>query len=79
MEMLLRMNGATMTKEAGVWKILPAAAAVRGNVTPQLGGSTRPLPQGYSVQIVPLHFVGVRQMAALLEPFVKDADDGARR
>jgi general secretion pathway protein D len=73
MEMLLRMNGATMTKEAGVWKILPAASALRGNVTPQLGGSTRPLPPGYSVQIVPLHFVGVRQMAALLEPFVKDA------
>jgi general secretion pathway protein D len=73
MEMLLRMNGATMTKEAGVWKILPAAAAVRGNVTPQLGGSTRPLQPGYSVLIVPLHYVGVRQMAALLEPFVKDA------
>jgi general secretion pathway protein D len=72
MEMLLRMNGATMTKEAGVWKILPAAAAVRGNVTPQLGGSSRPLPPGYSVQIVPLHYVGVRQMATLLEPFVKD-------
>ena len=73
MEMLLRMNGATMTKEAGVWKIFPAAAGVRGNVTPQLGGSTRPLQPGYSVLIVPLHYVGVRQMAALLEPFVKDA------
>jgi general secretion pathway protein D len=72
MEMLLRMNGATMTKENGIWKILPAAAAVRGNVTPQLGGSTRPLPPGYSVQIVPLHYVGARQMGALLEPFVKD-------
>jgi general secretion pathway protein D len=72
METLLRMNGATMTKEAGIWKILPAAAAVRGNLTPQLGGSTRPLPPGYSVQIVPLHYVGVRQMVALLEPFIKD-------
>jgi general secretion pathway protein D len=72
MEMLLRMNGATMTRERGIWKILPAAAAARGNVTPQLGGSSRPLPGGYSVQIVPLHYVGVRQMATLLEPFVKD-------
>jgi general secretion pathway protein D len=72
MEMLLRMNGATMTKESGIWKILPAAAAVRGNVTPQLGSSARPLPAGYSVQIVPLHYVGVRQMVTLLEPFVKD-------
>jgi len=72
MEMLLRMNGATMTRERGIWKILPAAAALRGNVTPQLGGSSRPLPAGYSVQIVPLHYIGARQMAALLEPFVKD-------
>ena len=72
MEMLLRMNGATMTKENGIWKILPAAAAVRGNLAPQLGGSTRPLPPGFSVVIVPLHYVGVRQMATLLEPFVKD-------
>jgi general secretion pathway protein D len=72
MEMLLRMNGATMTKESGIWKILPAAAAVRGNVTPQLGSSTRPLQPGFSVLIVPLHYVGVRQMATLLEPFVKD-------
>jgi len=72
MEMLLRMNGATMVRENGLWKILPAAAAVRGNVTPQLGGSSRALPAGYSVQIVPLHYVGARQMAALLEPFVKD-------
>jgi len=72
MEMLLRMNGATMTRDGGIWKILPAAAAARGNVTPQLGGSSRPLPAGYSVQIVPLHYVGARQMAALLEPFVKD-------
>jgi general secretion pathway protein D len=72
MEMLLRMNGATMVREGGIWKIVPAAAALRGNVTPQLGGSSRPLPAGYSVQIVPLHYVGVRQMAALLEPFVKD-------
>jgi general secretion pathway protein D len=72
MEMLLRMNGATMTKEGGVWKILPAAAAVRGNVTPQLGSSNRALRPGYSVLIVPLQYVGVRQMATLLEPFVKD-------
>ena len=72
MELLLRMNGATMTRQAGIWKILPAAAAVRGNVTPQLGSSSRALQPGFSVLIVPLHYVGVRQMATLLEPFVKD-------
>src|SRR5664279_4476747 len=62
LEMLLRMNGAAMVKEGGIWKIVPAAAAVRGNLTPQLGNSTRALPPGYSVQIVPLRFMSARQM-----------------
>ncbi len=73
LEMLLRMNGAAMVKEAGIYKIVPQAAAVRGNVTPQLGNSQRALPPGFSVQIVPLRYVGVKEMARILEPFVKDA------
>jgi general secretion pathway protein D len=73
LEMLLRMNGATMVKEEGIWKILPQAAAVRGNITPQLGNVQRPLAPGYSVQIVPLRYVGVREMIRVLEPFVRDA------
>jgi len=73
LEMLLRMNGATMVKEGGIFKIVPQAAAVRGNVTPQLGTSNRALPPGFSVQIIPLRYVGVREMLRLLEPFAKDA------
>ena len=73
LETLLRMNGATMLKEGNVYKIVPQAAAVRGNVTPQLGSTQRALPQGFSVQIVPLRYVGVRDMVRLLEPFSKDA------
>ncbi len=73
LEMLLRMNGAAMIKDAGIWKIVPQAAVVRGNATPQLGNSTRALPPGYSVQIVPLRFVGVREMMRILEPFVREA------
>lgn len=73
LETLLRMNGATMVKEDNLYKIVPAAAALRGNVTPQLGDSSRALPQGYSVQIVPLRYVGAAEMAKILEPFAKDA------
>ena len=73
LETLLRMNGATMVKEGGLFKIVPQGAAVRGNVTPQLGNSTRAFPAGFSVQIVPLRYVGVREMMRLLEPFAKDA------
>jgi general secretion pathway protein D len=73
LETLLRMNGATMVKSGGTWLVVPQAAAVRGNVTPQLGSSSRALPPGYSVQIVPLRYVGVREMMRLLEPFARDA------
>ena len=73
LETILRMNGATMVKAGGLFKIVPQAAAVRGNVTPQLGSSQRALPAGYSVQIVPLRYVGVRDMIRILEPFAKDA------
>ncbi|MFO1322729.1 MAG: type II secretion system secretin GspD [Burkholderiales bacterium] len=73
LETLLRMNGATMVKSGGIYMVLPQAAAVRGNITPQLGNSSRALPPGFSVQIVPLRYVGVREMLRLLEPFARDA------
>src|SRR5207248_3857196 len=73
LETLLRMNGATMVREGGIYKIVPQAAATRGNVTPQLGNSQRSLPPGFSVQVVPLRFVGVREMMRILEPFARDA------
>ena len=73
LEMLLRSNGAAMIKEAGIWKVVPAATILKGNATPQLGNSARALPPGYSVQLVPLRYMGARQMATVLEPFVRDA------
>ena len=73
LETLLRANGATMVKNGGMYQVVPQAVAVRGNTVPQLGNSTRALPSGFSVQIVPLRFVGVKEMMRLLEPFAKDA------
>src|SRR5437764_360398 len=74
LETLCRMNGAALVKEGNVYKVLPAAAVVRGSVTPQLGGGSQPLPQGYSVILVPLKYIGVAEMVRVLEPFVKDAN-----
>ena len=71
LEMLLRQNNAAVVKEEGVYKILPIAA-VRGSVSPQLGGGAQPLPAGFGVIVVPLKFVGAREMAKLLEPFAAD-------
>jgi general secretion pathway protein D len=71
LEMLLRQNGAAVVREEGIYKILPVAA-VRGSISPQLGVTSAPLPQGFSVIVVPLRYVGAREMARLLEPFAAD-------
>src|SRR5206468_6552237 len=71
LEMLLRQNNAAVVQEEGVYKILPITA-VRGSVSPQLGGSAVPIPAGFSVLVVPLKYVGAREMAKLLEPFAAD-------
>ncbi|MGA8148168.1 MAG: type II secretion system secretin GspD [Gallionellaceae bacterium] len=72
LETLLRMNGAAIIQEEGVYKIVPAAAAARGSITPQLSGGGS-LPAGYSVQIVPLSYVSAKEMMKILEPFLMDA------
>ncbi len=66
--MLLRQNNAAAVREDGIFKIVPISS-VRGSVSPQLGGTNLPLPQGFSVIVVPLKFVGAKEMAKILEPF----------
>lgn len=71
LEMLLRQNNAAVVKEDGIYKVLPISA-VRGSVSPQLGNSSSPLPPGYSVLVVPVKYVGAKEMAKLLEPFAAE-------
>lgn len=71
LEMLLRQNNAAVVKEDGVFKVLPISA-VRGSISPQLGAVSAPVPQGYSVLVVPVRFVGAKEMAKLLEPFAAE-------
>lgn len=74
LEELLRMNGAIMVREGdGVFRIVPVAAAGKGNATPQLADGSKPLPGGYSIQVVPLKHIGVADMAKILEPLAGES------
>jgi general secretion pathway protein D len=68
LETVLRMNGAAVVREAGVYKIAPLNSALRGSTTPQLGA----LQPGYGVQVVPLQFIAAREMAKILEPLLPE-------
>ncbi len=71
LEMLLRTNGFALVREDGMYKILPFQQ-VRGSVTPQLGGTSTPLPSGFSILVVPLKYIGAKAMTDILVPFTTD-------
>jgi len=73
LEAVLRMNGASLVRESdGVFHVNPFATATKGALTPQVGGMDKPLPPGYSVQIVPLKYISAREMVKILEPFTPE-------
>lgn len=71
LEMLLRQNNAAVVREDGIYKVVPIQA-VRGSVSPQLGGPQVAVPPGFTVLVVPLKFVGAKEMGKILEPFAAD-------
>ena len=68
LETVLRMNGAAMVRENGVYKIGPINNALRGSTTPQFGN----LQPGYNVQVVQLDYISAREMAKILEPLLSE-------
>ena len=70
LELLLRMNGAALVSQDGLYNVVPRDSAVRGMLAPQLGNSGLALPRGFSVQVVPLSYIGAGEMQKILEPFV---------
>ncbi|AGA88931.1 general secretion pathway protein D [Thioflavicoccus mobilis 8321] len=72
LETLLRMNDAALVEKAGRYEVVPLTNAIQGNVVSQLGESSRALPEGYSVQIVPLQYIGAEEMSRILQPLVPE-------
>ncbi len=74
LELLLRMNDAALIVNDGLYRVLPLARALAEARAPQLGDSTRALPPGFSVKVVPLRYIAAEEMAQILDPFVKDSN-----
>lgn len=72
LETMLRMNKAALVYKNNTYYIMPAAAAIQGEVTPQLGENSQPLPNGYSIRIVPLRYIGVTEMDKILKPLAPE-------
>ncbi|MET0091042.1 MAG: type II secretion system secretin GspD [Candidatus Thiodiazotropha sp.] len=82
LETLLAMNGAALVQEGDVYRILPLTKAIQGQQVAQLADAKSPLPSGYSLQVVPLNYIGAHEMADILQPLTPKGGivrvDGAR-
>jgi general secretion pathway protein D len=70
LEMLLRMNNAVLVNADGLYKIEPANNALRGIGAPRFGRAGHNLPAGYQLRIVPLKFIGVKEIQEILKPIM---------
>jgi general secretion pathway protein D len=52
--------------------VVPLANAIQGKQVPQLGDTNRALPAGYSVQVVPLRYIGAEEMSSILQPLAPE-------
>ncbi len=66
------MNNAALVYHDGTYEVVPLANAVQGKVVPQLGESSRALPPGYSVQVVPLRYIGAEEMGSIIQPLAPE-------
>ena len=67
---VLAMNGATISLEDGIYRIVPRATAGGGLAAPIISPGIRRLAQGYGVNVLPLDFVSAREVFTVVQPFV---------
>lgn len=70
LETLLRINGAVLIKDNGMYRIEPETSGVVGAPGARMGLPGQRIPTGYQLRVVPLRYVGVQEMQKILEPLM---------
>jgi general secretion pathway protein D len=72
LETLLKSAGFSLVRDAsGLWRVLPAAEGVSGILAPRLGSARG---EGLSVQVLPVRYIGAKEMQRLMIPFAKGGE-----
>lgn len=69
LETLLRMNGAALIKNGSIYHIEPEAAAIANAPNGGVGIPAKIQP-GFQIRVVPLRFVGAKEMQKIVEPLL---------
>lgn len=70
LENLLRMNGAVLVRESGLYRVNALADAPRGTLSPSIGSPRDGV--GYQVVVVPLKYVAASEVEKALKPLVPE-------
>jgi general secretion pathway protein D len=70
LEMVLGWNNARLIWADGRYNVVPADAAVKGNLSPRTGSPVN--ARGYEVRAVPLKYISAVEMQKILEPYARD-------
>ena len=70
LEMVLGWNNARLIWSDGRYNVVPADAAVKGNLSPRTGSPAN--ARGYEVRAVPLKYISATEMQKILEPYARD-------
>ncbi len=72
LETLLRMNNAEIVFNSLIYDVISITNEVQGNLVPQLGESTRALPPGFSIQVIPLQYISAEEMSRIFQPLAPE-------
>ena len=70
LETILRINGAVMVQVGDLYRIVPAADAVRLPISPKVAGGDLPPGEEIVLNLVFLQYASVNEMKTLIEPFL---------
>jgi len=73
---ILRLNGAAAIQKEGLYEIVPLTEAKRAYTQPTLKLPDHLSPEDkYSIQIIPLKFIPVAEVAKMIKPFLSEGAD----
>jgi general secretion pathway protein D len=70
LDTILRINGAVMVQVGDLYRIVPAADAVRLPISPRVAGGDLPAGEEVVLNLVFLQYASVNEMKTLIDPFL---------
>ena len=70
LENILALNGAALTLDGGIYKVVTLQQAAGALTSPIVAPTRRDLARGYGIHVIPLRYAAAQAVAEILKPFI---------